>query len=273
MDDLITHLDRQPRHHPSPLPVAHVGFLPGKRYRVKHGFRSCNFSFVLAGRGSFLWQGRQLEVRAPCVITQWPGMPCDYGPEGSWDELFLIYPATTEEQLRRCGFLDRERPLWHLGPNQLQPLLLELRALCGTTPPPADRIDRVCERLVLESLLAAKAGSAPQDAIARIRALIEADCLTGRDFRALARAENLSFPHFRRLWKRGVGMPPERFRAGLIMSLACRQLVEGDAAVRDIARSLGFPDPLHFARRFRQLVGEPPTAYRERYRLAPHSSI
>jgi AraC-like DNA-binding protein len=57
------------------------------------------------------------------------------------------------------------------------------------------------------------------------------------------------------------------------MSLACRQLVEGDAAVRDIARSLGFPDPLHFARRFRQLVGEPPTAYRERYRLAPHSSI
>lgn len=273
MDNLIIHTDRLPRHHPSPLPVAHVGFLPGKRYRVRHGFRSCNFSFILSGHGTYAWQGRLLEVRAPCVLTQRPGIACDYGPIGAWDELFIIYPATCEAQLRFSGFIDPERPLWHLGPNQLQPLLLELRQLGAHSPPQADRLDRVCERLVLESLLAAKSGSAPQDAIARVRALVEADCLRDHDFTTLAKAEGLSFPHFRRLWRQAVGLPPERFRSGLRMALACRLLVEGATPVAQIARTIGFPDPLHFARRFRQLVGEPPSAYRERYRLALPTSI
>jgi AraC-like DNA-binding protein len=268
MDGMIIHTDRAPRHHPSPLPVAHVGFLPAKRYRVRHGFRSCNFSFILAGQGTFAWQGRTLEVRAPCVLTQRPGVPCDYGPLGTWDELFLIYPAATEPALRACGFIDPDRGLWHLGPNQLHPLILELKRLCGQAPLPADRIDRVCERLVLESLLAAKAPSAPGDAVARIRALVEADCLAEHDFQALAEAEGLSFPHFRRLWRSAVGAPPERFRSGLRIALACRLLVEGEEPISAVARSVGFPDQLHFARRFRQLVGEAPSAYRERYRLA-----
>jgi AraC-like DNA-binding protein len=268
MDGMIIHCDRATRHHPSTLGVAHVGFLPRKRYRVRHGFRSCNFSFILAGHGTFLWQGRMIEVRAPCVLTQRPGMPCDYGPTGTWDEMFLVYPATTEPALRACGFIDPERPLWQVGPNQLNPLVLELARLGRETPLPADRIDRVCERLVLESLLAAKTLGNQGDAIARIRALVEADCLAERDFAALAKAEGLSYPHFRRLWRRAVGVPPERFRSQLRLSLACRLLAESDQPVGEVARAVGFADPLHFARRFRQLVGEPPTSYRERYHLA-----
>lgn len=267
MDNLITHLAGVPRHHPAALQVAHVGFLPAKRYRVRHGFRSCNFSLVLAGRGSFVWQGKAIEVRAPCVLTQRPGIPCDYGPEGTWDELFLIYPAASEGAMLRNGFLDDARPLWHLGPNQLHPLLLELRRLCGQAPPPADRIDRVCERLVLESLLAAKPGDAPVDAVARIRALVEADCLREHDFAALAQSEGLSYPHFRRLWRRAVGAPPERFRSGLRIALACRLLVEGEEPIHAIAAAVGFSDPLHFARRFRQVVGETPSAYRARWKM------
>lgn len=179
--------------------------------------------------------------------------------------MFLIYPATSEAALIRAGLLDPERPLWHLGPNQLNPLVLELRRLCGESPIPADRIDRVCERLVLESLLAAKPSGAPLDAIARIRAVVEADCLREHDFTALARTEGLSYPHFRRLWRQAVGLPPERFRSGLRMAHACRMLSQGDAGMADIARAVGFADPLHFSRRFRQLIGEPPTSWRKRF--------
>lgn len=268
MDEMIIHTDRSPRLHPSPLPVAHIGFLPRKRYHVRHGFRSCNFSFILSGHGTYAWQGRTHAVRAPCVLIQRPGVPCDYGPTGAWDELFLIYPAATEPALRACGFIEPDRGFWHLGANQLPALILDLQRLCGQTPLPADRLDRVCERLVLESLLSAKADSAPGDAIARIRTQVEADCLASHDFPALAAAEGLSFPHFRRLWRRAVGQPPERFRSGLRMALACRMLVEGDQAVASIARTVGFPDQLHFARRFRQLVGESPTSYRERCRAS-----
>ena len=270
---LIVHLAGAPRRYPATLQVAHVGFLPTKRYRVRHGFRSCNFSFILAGHGTFMWKGKSIEVRAPCVLTQRPGVPCDYGPVGTWDELFLIYPAACEAVFNANGFLDHQRPLWHLGPNQLHPLLLELRRLCGQATPSADRIDRVCERLILESLYAAKATDAPIDAVARVRALVEADCQREYDFAALAKAEGLSYPHFCRLWRQAVGVPPERFRSSLRMAQACRMLVEGVVTIGEVARIVGFPDPMHFARRFRALVGDTPTSYRARFQIGRDPSL
>jgi AraC-like DNA-binding protein len=263
----ITHLAALPRRYPSALPVAHIGFLPGKRYRVRHGFRSWNFSFLLAGHGTYAHHGRLHAVSAPCVLTQWPGQECDYGPTGAWDELFLIYAAEHGPRLQAMGFSEpQRRPFWHLGPNRLHPLLLELKRLLRTNPlqaPTVDRIDRVCEQLILESLLAAGPTSdAPTDAVARIRALVEADCLAEHDFAALAQSEGLSEPHFRRLWRRAVGCPPERFRTGLRMAQACRLLVEGDLPVAAIGRAVGFADPLHFSRRFRATLGSNPAAYR-----------
>jgi AraC-like DNA-binding protein len=263
---MIIHCDRHPRRHPAALAVAHVGFLPGKRYRVRHGFRSCNFSFILAGRGTFLWQGRQHPVSAPCVLAQWPGLECDYGPQGAWDEIFLIYPAAAQGELERVGFLDRQRPFWHLGANALHPQVAELRQLAMQQPPPVDRLDRVCERLVLESLLAAQPAGQPADAVALVRARIEADPLAEHDVESLARAEGLSLPHFRRLWLRALGCPPARYQARLRMAAACRLLATSEDTVEAVARAVGFPDPLHFSRRFRALVGEAPTAYRRRYR-------
>ena len=264
MEERIVHLAGVPRRHPGALPVAHQGFHPGKRYRVRHGFRSCNFSFILSGSGTYRFQGRLIPVQAPCVLTQWPGLACDYGPTGSWDELFVIYAATAQSELTRCGFLDPSRPLWHLGSNQLTPLLLELEQLAGQ--PQADRIDRVCERLVLESLLTAQPGDAPADDIARIRALVEADCLAEHDFAKLAQDAGLSLAHFRRLWQRAVGCPPARYVMGLRLALACRLLVSGEQPVHQVAAAAGFSDPLHFSRRFRDHLGESPSQYRERFR-------
>lgn len=266
---MIIHLAAEARRFPSPLPVAHLGWLPGKRNRIRHAFRSWNFSFVLAGSGTYRWNGELLPVRAPCVLTQSPGQACDYGPERSWDELFLIYRADAGPRLAAMGFADPARPVWHLGPNRLAPLLLELRELVRTVPlaAAADRIDRTCERLVLESLLSARSDRDDGDAaIARIRAQVDADCVSGRDFAALARGEGLSYPHFRRRWAAAVGCPPERYRTGLRMAQACRLLVEGDEPVAAVARATGFADPLHFSRRFRACLGTSPVAYRAQAR-------
>lgn len=269
MDEMIIHLAAEPRRYPATLPVAHLGWLPGKRNRIRHAFRSWNFSFILAGAGTYRSGDDLLSVRAPCVLTQTPGQPCDYGPERTWDELFLIYRAEAGPRLTAMGFHDPTRPIWHLGPNRMAPLLLELRELVRTTPLAAavDRIDRTCERLLLESLLAARADGCTGDAaVARIRAQVDADCVAEHDFTALARGEGMSYPHFRRRWQAAVGCPPERYRTGLRMAQACRLLVEGDAPIASIARATGFTDPLHFSRRFRACLACSPVAYREQAR-------
>jgi AraC-like DNA-binding protein len=269
MDEMIIHLAAEPRRHPATLPVAHLGWLPAKRNRIRHAFRSWNYSFILAGTGTYRSGSSLQNVRAPCVLTQTPGQACDYGPERTWDEMFLIYRADAGPRLAAMGFHDPARPLWHVGPNRLTPLLLELRELVRCVPLAAavDRIDRTCERLLLESLLSASAEDAGGDAaIARIRAQVDADGVAEHDFAALARGEGLSYPHFRRRWLAAVGSPPERYRTGLRMAQACRLLVEGEAPIAQIARATGFTDPLHFSRRFRACQGISPGAYRTQAR-------
>jgi len=52
----------------------------------------------------------------------------------------------------------------------------------------------------------------------------------------------------------------------LRIEAAKRRLVEGDAPLTVIALDLGFATPQHFSRSFSELVGETPTAYRQRTR-------
>ena len=46
------------------------------------------------------------------VLTQWPGEPMCYGPEGEWSELFLIYPPTVRPALDAAGFFAPDRCCW-----------------------------------------------------------------------------------------------------------------------------------------------------------------
>ena len=85
------------------------------------------------------------------------------------------------------------------------------------------------------------------------------------DFEAMAADADLSPTHFRRLWNRQVGTPPARYRMQLLIQRACRELIETERSITEIALGLGFADPLYFSRRFRAIVGEAPSAYRQRF--------
>ena len=63
-----------------------------------------------------------------------------------------------------------------------------------------------------------------------------------------------------------IKVPPGQFVTQLRIRQACRLLVETDKGIGEIARMVGFSDPLYFARRFRREVGEPASTYRQRNR-------
>ena len=53
---------------------------------------------------------------------------------------------------------------------------------------------------------------------------------------------------------------------GRRMEVARTMLTEGDASIEQVARAVGYQDPYHFSRSFRQAVGQPPTQYRESFK-------
>jgi AraC-like DNA-binding protein len=271
MDGFSVYLGSFRRHHPGPPPLGSLGWAPNKRGRIQHAFNNLNFSFVMAGSGDYVIRGRRIPVEAPMVITQWPDEPMDYGASETWDELYLIYPKESEADFRRSGLFDRARPCWRMGEAaRVRGLLDELASLVRDDPArDIDRIDRLAEQAVLESVLATTVdgdGTGPEAAVEDLRRRTEADPGHPPDVDAVARRHGLSGTHLRRLWQRRIGVPPARFAMQLRLRRAARLLVDGEAPVAEIAARVGFDDPLHFSRRFSALFGVPPTEHRENWK-------
>jgi AraC family transcriptional regulator len=86
-------------------------------------------------------------------------------------------------------------------------------------------------------------------------------------FDDVARASNLSRPHFFYLFKRCMAVSPALFFNTLRMEEAFSQLSAARTAVHAVANRLGFSEPHHFTRFFRQNLGIPPSEYRETVEL------
>lgn len=74
---------------------------------------------------------------------------------------------------------------------------------------------------------------------------------------------HISVPRLASLFRQQLGVAPMQWRDQLRMQDACRQLRDSRKQVADISRAVGYDDPQHFSRRFRQLVGGSPRHYRQ----------
>ncbi len=271
MDIFSIPLRHSQRRLPPRLAVSHVGYVAQKTEVVDRGFDTINFSFVLRGSGFYDLDGQRLPIEAPCVFVEFPDQPFHYGPWEStnWEELYLIYEADQRHELERAGLFSTAKPLWFLGDTRrVAELWRELRELLTQSySPSADRVDRLCELLVIESLLCEGRSErhGPEAKVQNIRHHVEQHYLAQHDFAELSRKQGLSPTHFRRLWNTLVGVPPARYLSELRLRQACRMLVESQRSVAAISAELGFVDPLYFSRKFRAFTGENPTSYRRRY--------
>ncbi len=272
MDNFIIHMAPMPRRYPTGLPIQSLGYVPRKLDQVRHSFQTLNFSLITAGRGVYHFRGERFEVEGPCVITQWPGEPMDYGPVpgSSWEELYMIYDAGTIPEFERRNLAQLHKPWWPIRRDsqvfeQFEQLLELTRNVQQDGA--ADRIDRACERLLVETRIGENRPPAGREeqVIRRIRQDVRERLFEPHDFELIARRHGLSAATFRRYWNRYVHVPPARYVMTLRMREARRLLVETDLTVAEVAVRAGFEDPLYFSRSFRRLTGVPPSHYRARY--------
>jgi transcriptional regulator GlxA family with amidase domain len=80
----------------------------------------------------------------------------------------------------------------------------------------------------------------------------------------LAELAALSPSHYSELVRRITGYAPKEYWTRLRMHRAAQLLDATDLPIRTIALEVGFADPLHFSRAFRQINEQSPRAYRER---------
>lgn len=79
---------------------------------------------------------------------------------------------------------------------------------------------------------------------------------------ALARVANMSKYHFSNRYKALTGYPPVRHFLNMKMEHACHLLDSTDLGVGEIARRVGYEDPLYFSRLFSKTIGSSARSYR-----------
>lgn len=271
MDFSVNHWSPYPRLHPSTHPLMGCKLMRNKDHWVRHSFNTCNFSLILEGHGEFRRQGRIWKVESPCVITQWPGEWVEYGPpkEETWSELYFIYEASLFKQFRHSKLIDLNVPVWPIRDlSFLIPLIQELAALCRNPTPSsvADRVDRVAERIILETWMGDRSEKKRDATMVLIANQIAASPTLEWNFEKIARKYGLSNSTFRRRWSESLPYSPARYVIHLRIREACQKLAEGTEPVNQIARSVGFEDEFYFSRCFKREQGISPREYRRIYR-------
>ncbi|MCW8132534.1 MAG: helix-turn-helix domain-containing protein [Planctomycetota bacterium] len=87
----------------------------------------------------------------------------------------------------------------------------------------------------------------------------------------LAREVGMSPPHLARVFRTMTGLSPMRYLACVRAQRACVLLGESERSMTEIAGDVGWPDPNLFARRFRQIMGVSPSAYRQKHQGQRHA--
>jgi AraC-like DNA-binding protein len=98
----------------------------------------------------------------------------------------------------------------------------------------------------------------------RVRDRIDRDYAQPLDVEALARGEHLSAGHLSREFKRVYGESPYSYLMTRRIERAKALLDRGDLTVTDVCFAVGCQSLGTFSTRFTELVGMPPSAYRDR---------
>ena len=83
------------------------------------------------------------------------------------------------------------------------------------------------------------------------------------DFSALAESLAVFAPYLSKLFHEQTGCSPSRYLTNIRIRQAKKLLMDTDLTVREIAVRVGYPDPFHFSRNFKNAAGVSPAQFRE----------
>lgn len=257
------------RKFPALLQVANTNLIENRSFRVKRMFTLFTYSILFKGKGFLTVDGQRYSLSAPCAFIAYPGEFIETGPASpadTWHHLYFDYDPRFVGRLEAMGLAKKNNRTFSLGDlSHLLSLTGELYALSRKIPLESvvDRIDRLCERIILESQLPQENETNEQRHIMRVLEKLQQAPQQPFDLAETARLSGMSRFTFRRHWLETVGVTPRRYHEQLRLQEACRKLVETSLSIREVAEKVGFQDEFYFSRRFHTLIGTSPRAYRK----------
>ena len=206
------------------------------------------------GRGELLHgPDRELhEIRAPALLTLFPGVLHGYRPSTRWRQAWTLFGGPATEALTSLGHLDPSRPVRRYGdPRPIDRAFTRL--LRVSTQHNAVQLTGALYDLI------GHAGTTAGDGVAARLAELACTPMSIQDY---ASELGLTVSELRDAVRRTTGSTPHELVLNTRLSSAKVLLAEENLSVAAVARRVGYDDPAYFSRLFTARVGMSPVAFR-----------
>ena len=232
--------------------------------------------YILAGQGRFESRsGGARSVGAGQGFILFPGEWHRYrpAPDTGWTEVWVGFEGDYAGHIARHCF-SPERPTFHGDAGGALASLLRRVAKLVESP---SRVDKTRAALgTLEAMACLRHGQSQagaarervQERVDRARLEILANSAASIDWPRLAQSLGMSYPDFRRTFRRHTGKGPHHYQMHIRLSQAEALLADPDISVKEVAERVGFASPFYFSRLFKKKRGLAPDHWRRQRRAA-----
>lgn len=202
------------------------------------------------------------------TLMMWrPGSHQYYGnPGAGYDHSWLHCAGTLPARHLTACALPLDTPVRGVDGERFEHYLHSIHGECGRSVVPDRRIvENVFRNLTFEIQRALQPSrSGVSEVLIEVRDYLEAHLAQHATLTQLARMANLSPQHFCLSYRRAFGVSPISHLLQMRLAQAAYLLLDRNARVGEVARTVGIEDVYYFSKAFKRRYGVSPRRHRER---------
>lgn len=252
--------------------VYHYAIEPGSSGRQKTApFRG--FIFPISGRAQYAFDGTLYTTDSRKIIHGVPDMMLDKLVLGNrrWEYISVFYDITGKQP--EGEFLPDTHFELSVGHSpRLTGLLWRLRRVFSEPGALSSFQSEVLFRCILEEMFLSAASQTSDSShmlFKSVRSYIHDYYMEGLTVGGLAEQNGVTANRLFYVFRSYAGMGPGDYLLRYRLNRAKEILITSDALISDVARGVGYDDPLYFSRLFKKQFGITPSGFREKFRNNP----